>query len=342
MRYDMAATGTRTLVLPIGKASDWRPAEITVTHTTTTSYTYRAEVFNLSAVALGWTLPGTVDKVSKAHYWDIDRYTTGTNTKVPSAGLSGNQTIRLYYGLNDNVPDAANLTICKNLSTALTTWFDIGGSGATNFAGSVTSSSTPSAFSSFSRFTLGNRTGGTNPLPVTLVYFKASCNASNTLVEWTTATEINNDFFTVESSKDGITWHDVKQIKGAGNSSVLVNYNCALPALPQQTSFYRLKQTDYDGAFEYSDVIIVKDCKSTSDDVVTIYPNPGNGVLNCRFSGINESIQSVEVYNLMGKLVYTSPVFESQMDLSNLPVGVYSVNFYLNTQTIVKRITILK
>ena len=130
MNYDMALNGARTLNLPIGKAADWRPAVLSLTHSSNTSYTYTAEVFNASAQALGWSLPATVDTVSYIHYWDINRSTTSSGAAAPSAGLSGNQTITLYFGSNDYVKDGANLTICKNTSTALTSWTDIGGTGA--------------------------------------------------------------------------------------------------------------------------------------------------------------------------------------------------------------------
>jgi len=341
--YDMAFSGSRTLLFPIGSGSDWRPLEIKVTHSTANSYTYRGRLFNASAAALGYSIPVSVDNVSLAHYWDVFRYKTGTNTLEPSLDLSGNQTIKIYYGLNDNVPDAANLTICNNNDAAITDWYDIGGTGATNFSGNVTSTSSPTGFTAFRRFTLGNKDGGTNPLPVTLVSFSANCNANRTNLEWTTATEINNNFFTIEMSNDGRTWNAVKNITGAGNSYELRNYSTSVPNSISATAFYRLKQTDFDGTFDYSDVIVVRNCSFENSDNISIYPNPSNGIVNCNFTGIKETVEAINVYNVMGELVYSSSEFSDQLNLLEFPSGIYFAYFLQNgSQVSVQKIVLQK
>lgn len=340
MRYDMAFNGSRTLNFALGKSSDWRPAVLNITHSSSTSYTYRAIVYNASAEALGYTLPSSVDKVSKAHYWDINRLLTSSGSKS-QADISGNPVITLYYDANDNVQDPSNLTICKNEDSAPTDWFDIGGTGATITSGSVSSTSSPSAFSSFSRFTLGNKNGGNNPLPVKIVSFSGSCGTNATILEWTTATEINNDFFTVETSKDGNVWTSVKNIKGAGNSNQLVNYSCIIPGVVATTSFYRLKQTDFDGKFEYTQPISVKNCK-TGPSTVTIYPNPSAGVVNINFNGEKETIQTIEVYNLMGSKIFNTIGFQGQIDLSNAPAGIYYAYLVGINETMVQKIVLEK
>lgn len=339
MRYDMAFNGSRTLNFPLGKTSDWRPAVLKVTHSSSTSYTYRAIVYNASAQALGYTLPSSVDRVSKAHYWDINRLLTSSGAKS-QANISGNPVITLYYDANDNVQDPSNLTICKNEDIG-TDWYDIGGTGATITSGSVSSTSSPSPFSSFSRFTLGNKNGGNNPLPVKIVSFSGSCNVNATILDWTTATEINNDFFTVETSKDGIVWTAVKNIKGAGNSNQLVNYTCVIPGVVTSTSFYRLKQTDFDGKFEYTQPISVKNCK-TGPDAINIYPNPSSGIVNINFSGEKETIQAVEVFNLIGSKIFASVGFQGQIDLSGAPAGIYYAHLVGINETIVQKIVLEK
>lgn len=156
LRYDVTNNAPLTIHFPIGKGNDCRPTSLSITHTSNTSYTYIAEVFNASANALGWALPSTsMNNVSIAHYWDIERYTTSTMAVTPTTGLSGNQTVTLHYGANDNVTDATAVTVCKNTYTATTSWVDIGATGATVTSGSISSTSSPTAFNSFSRFTLG-------------------------------------------------------------------------------------------------------------------------------------------------------------------------------------------
>lgn len=93
---------------------------------------------------------------------------------------------------------------------------------------------------------------------------------------WQTASELNNDFFTLEQSLDAINWEVIKTINGAGNSNCILNYSYEIPPPYDNTAYYRLKQTDYDGSFEYSNVISAI-CEYTQVPLhYKIYPNPAN------------------------------------------------------------------
>ena len=179
IKYQLKASTVTNLNLPIGKSPDCRPAVLTVQHTSATNtYNYTAEVFDANPwTAMGSTMasqmPSTVDTISGVHYWKIDR-TDNSGTSQPSLELSGNQKIQLYFGTNDFVYQGSTLTIVKNTAATPASWIDIGGTSALgNFstpqAGSVTSSSSPTAFNSFSSFTLGSRNAGWNPLPISLL-----------------------------------------------------------------------------------------------------------------------------------------------------------------------------
>ena len=189
LAYNVTSNAANTLTFPIGKGTGWRPVVLGERNSVTTSITYKAESFNSSARTFSFTLPATVNHVSDISYWDIDRTLTSTGAALPTQSLTGNQSVTLYYLTSDMVTDPTNLTICKNTSTATTTWIDIGGSGASAGAGSVSSTSAPTAFSSYSRFTLGNKTAGTNPLPIELLSFTATKNNKQVDVKWETATE---------------------------------------------------------------------------------------------------------------------------------------------------------
>ena len=102
------------------------------------------------------------------------------------------------------------------------------------------------------RFTIGC----TVSLPITLIEFKGSPEERCNLIEWTTASEQNNDFFTLEKTSDGVDYEIVSIMNGAGNSNMVLDYHYE-EYQPWDMTYYRLKQTDFDGKFVYSDLISV-------------------------------------------------------------------------------------
>lgn len=359
MQYAMATSAaTRTILnFPIGKVADWRPVVLQVSHTAATSYTYRGEVFNASAEALGWTKPATVDTVSYVHYWDVDRYLTSTMVNTPSTNLrttaGADPVITLYFDTNDAVKDGAYLTICKNTSGSPTTWIDIGGSGApaysggANLAGSVTSTSAPTAFNSFSRFTLGSKLLGWNPLPIELISFTATPNQNKVDLKWITASETNNDYFTIEKTKDGHTFEFVSQVDGAGNSTSRLNYISEDLNPYQGVSYYRLKQTDFNGQFTYSHLVAVEFKNNTNFDI-NVYPNPNDGeeVAILISSQVNDEVL-INITDVTGKkifsktIIFTSNQSNINIDLDEILVaGVYFVTAISNKETISKKLIV--
>ncbi|MBS1651871.1 MAG: T9SS type A sorting domain-containing protein [Bacteroidetes bacterium] len=343
LNYDMLFTGTRTLNMPLGKSPDWRPAVLTVNHSNSSPFTYNSEVFNANAQALGWALPVTVWNVSKVHWWDIKRYTTGTTSSQPTSGLSSTQTITLYYDANDGVSNSTNLTICKNTYTALTSWIDIGGTGASNITGSVQSTSAPSLFNSFSRFTLGNKVDGTNPLPITLLSFSASPLNSQVNVTWQTATERNNAYFAVERSTDAVNFTQVATVNayGNGNAQYEQSYSTIDVQPLKGISYYRLKQFDKTGNFTYSNIQAVN---FSSDLKISLYPNPSTGILNIQANEMyNNAI--VRVFSSNGSEVLPATKlssFNGKLDLSNFEPGIFQVIVENNGKTSVFKITLMK
>ncbi|HXB40842.1 MAG TPA: T9SS type A sorting domain-containing protein, partial [Bacteroidia bacterium] len=329
MNYDMALNGARTLNFPIGKTGDWRPVVLALTHNAATSYTYKAELTDAPATFLGWTLPATVDTVSGVHYWDIDRSVTN-GAASSAANLSGNQTITIYFDVNDGVYQGSNLTICKNTSGAPTTWIDIGGNCALgNFntpqAGSVSSTSAPSAFNSFSRFTLGSKLTGWNSLPVDFLYFTAKPVGSDVVLDWATASETNNDHFIVERSQDGNTFEYVTTVKANGNgNSIITQLYKSLDSKPySDTSYYRLKQFDKNGAHKYSGIVEVNFAKKS---YISVYPNPAYSNLTVEAS--NDYINAtVKITNAIGEEVINTTLtsYSNLIDVSDLQSGFYFV-----------------
>ncbi len=351
MQYQKSSAGSTTLNFPIGTSADCRPASLTVNHANGTLYTYTATLYDADAQNLQWTLPVTVDHVSAVHYWVINR-ADGSGTNQPTAGLNGNQQIQLFFGTNDYVSNGATLTVCKNVFTAPTNWVDIGGtggpaySGGSPLTGSITSTSAPTAFTSFSTFTLGDKFGGMNVLPITLLNFSAAPAGNQVDVQWTTATEVNNSYFTVERSQDGTNFDSIARVETeapGGNSATPLNYS-AMDAHPfAGVSYYRLKTTDMMGNSTYS---LIAPVDFTKKQNFTIYPNPSKGNLFVTGLDLNTTNVEAQWFDMSGKLLVQAlvPVQGGSANLSvNLNNGIYVLKLnFPDGSSSVQNIIILK
>lgn len=105
------------------------------------------------------------------------------------------------------------------------------------------------------------------PLPVDLLFFTGKTDGSKATLTWATASELNNDFFEIEKSDNGLDFHTIGRHEGNGTSKNLITYSFVDYSFVKH-SFYRLKQVDYDGTQEYREVISVKN-NSLSADIVT-------------------------------------------------------------------------
>lgn len=132
-------------------------------------------------------------------------------------------------------------------------------------------------------------------LPIELLSFSVSINDKANTLKWTTATELDNDYFTLEKSKDGIEFEIFEMVEGAGNSLSRLDYQID-DATPFQTTYYRLKQTDFDGKFTYSNIIVAENKTSNFE----ISMNSSSIAIST-----NEVAENayVEVYTVDGKLV---------------------------------------
>ncbi|MBO3697613.1 T9SS type A sorting domain-containing protein [Roseivirga sp. E12] len=114
----------------------------------------------------------------------------------------------------------------------------------------------------------------TDRLPIVLLSFDVRLTESTVELEWVTSSEENNDFYTIERSIDGINFSPVLTLAGAGNSEELITYNATDRSPLRGRSFYRLKQTDFNGQFEYSEIRSVFYDGSTQPFEINVYPNP--------------------------------------------------------------------
>lgn len=165
-------------------------------------------------------------------------------------------------------------------------------------------------------------------LPIKLVFFDAQIEQNSVAIKWATATEINNDFFSIEKSNDMKNWDVIATQKGAGNSNQFLSYEFQDMNLMQGISYYRLKQTDFDGQFEYFSPVTIKNEVDFRNEIkVNIYPNPSHGNFNIQ---INSKMESGEIIilNNLGQIVAKLQIANNQLfpiDITQFGKGLYQV-----------------
>jgi len=165
---------------------------------------------------------------------------------------------------------------------------------------------------------------GCTPLPIELLFFDATCDNEVLKILWVTASEINNNYFTLERSEDAINFEPIATIKGAGNSSQILHYQYIDNEALYGVSYYRLKQTDFDGAYEYFNIIAVN-CNDEINGYVNIYPNPVFHKLIIEIEGYNE-ILNFEIVNAIGVVVYNgSLVNKIEVNTTSFSSGIYLI-----------------
>jgi len=144
--------------------------------------------------------------------------------------------------------------------------------------------------------------GGCIITPIELLSFYGEPSGSQNHITWTTATETNNDYFTLEKSIDGVNWSILAKINGAGNSTNAINYNTYDKQPYNGNTYYRLKQTDFNGAFTYSSIIAVNNTNS-GISLTNVHPNPTADDVSFDFiSGENGNLQ-IQILDYTGRVV---------------------------------------
>ena len=146
-----------------------------------------------------------------------------------------------------------------------------------------------------------------NPLPVELLSFTGTATAEGVSLNWATATEKDNDRFEVQRSADGRSFETVGTVKGNGNSNTRLNYNFQDKRPMAGINYYRLRQVDFSGTFEFSKVIAV-DARNKMNDAVTLYPNPTvDGIFNVRMQPNGQEV-TLQVMDISGRVLHTRNV----------------------------------
>ncbi|MBQ4010833.1 MAG: T9SS type A sorting domain-containing protein, partial [Bacteroidales bacterium] len=183
-------------------------------------------------------------------------------------------------------------------------------------------------------------------LPIELTSFSAECDGKSSLVEWTTATERNNDHFVLERSDDAINFTEIARVAGAGNSIEPLDYSYTDYDIRNGDNYYRLWQVDYDGTRTASEIIVATCVNETIDapEVLT-YPNPFSGELTVVLENFGNSKARIEIIDMLGKVVKEITVDnphnskEVVLHLDEIPAQAYNIrirtkDFVINKQVI--------
>jgi len=190
----------------------------------------------------------------------------------------------------------------------------------------------------------------TGPTPVELVYFAGNLNGSNVELRWRTETEVNNYGFDIERTKDNADWLTIGFAEGHGNSNSTKQYNFIDTDMNQPgTYYYRLKQIDNDGTYEYSDVVSVEVDLPINFYLSQNYPNPFNPETRIDFTLPEKQLVTIRVYNTLGEQVAElvneereAGSYSVKFDAANLPSSVYIYRLQTLSFASNKKMTLLK
>ncbi len=300
--------GDDAFTFPVGNTDNddgntrYAPATLTpyalgIVPSTSTEFAVSYTNINPNAVGDTSLKESPIHHVSREEYWLIDdvvrnsSWNVKLSWKFPRSGQIDNMSeIRVAHW---------NGSLWQNYGNDATT--------GTTTDGTITVNN----ISNFSPFTLASVTAQ-NPLPVELISFTGEFNNSQVDLTWQTVSEINNDYFDIQRSQDGINFETIGKIKGAGNSNITIDYNYTDFNPYSGISYYRLKQVDFDGRYEYSNIVKVNYKTNTTNDnnkpELSVFPNPAINGDNVRISisgmEANKEILVV-VNNIIGEQLYS-------------------------------------
>jgi len=255
-----SATNTQ-YVFPIGDASNYTPLTYTQTGGTVGSGAY------LEVYTSGVKIPGMSASLTDhlKRYWEV----TSSGMTSPTYSIS-------YTYVDGDIQGSE-----KNfypLKKSGTTWYKPTGtsftSGTTEGSGSLDAGTNTLTWTGLSTFSSFGGAGNTaTPLPVELLSFQANCIDNRVDLSWTTASEHNSNYFTLERSATGMGWEPFTTIGAAGNSNVLLDYAVSDYFPVRGTGYYRLRQVDFDGVQTIYDPVTAS-CLEEVTDAMRVYPNP--------------------------------------------------------------------
>ena len=306
----MKKIGNTVFEFPVGDEGIWQPISINnLSGDASTEFT--AEYFHQNPTNSG-LVNFPLNNVSTLEYWDLSNTGTASTADV---------TLHWKDQNSSQINDYDDLVIAHYNGTD---WDNLGqNSRVPSDPGSIT----VNGISSFSPFTFGSLSGLVNPLPVELVSFTAKVDENVVELDWVTASEVNNDYFDIERSTDGLKFETIGQLPGMGTSNIKNSYKFYDESPVFGIVYYRLRQVDYDRKFEYSKIISIKVSLSKGIEL-RIYPNPFEKETNISYTVPNKAIVQIVVRSISGKQI---KVLVNEVQ----DAGAYNIPFDYNNRGIV-------
>ena len=259
-------------------------------------------------------------------------FTTAASTTITL--LNGAQASRVYWAAEGEIAMAAT-TIMKGTLIANNGAISLGA--GSDLEGRMLSTIGAAAIDSDALYLPGTSAS----LPIELFAFTGTCDKQRVILKWSTATERSNDYFSVERKMEGTPWQVIGTIAGNGNTTVVHHYSLTDKLPNRKVSIYRLKQTDWNGNFRYSQALAVKNCWEDLGSNLIIYPNPSDGRFELLFNRITSRTYSYEIFDSQGRKIYKIVGTQTEFDISGQPPGIYYMNAQLDSKIINLKFMIL-
>jgi hypothetical protein len=284
-------------------------------------------------------------------FWIIDA-TSGSGKAYKAGSAPGMSMIFTYLAAGDATGSEVSTPnvfvdgslIAQRYNSTLNEWGDYTPTTNSDVVGATTSVLTTAAVTPANFFRDWTLSYSISPLPINLIGFTAQCQDNTAVFHWSTASENNNDFFTLERTDDGVNYQQVMIVKGAGNSSSTLNYTATDYNPFPGTSYYRLSQTDMDGHTVNVGSLAFNHCET---DNTSINAFGVNNNIKIQINSVDNSddYYTLALSNAVGQIVLTenktvTKGFNEFVLSPALPEGVYFITVSNSANTYHKKILI--
>ncbi|MFT7591251.1 MAG: hypothetical protein ACI9UJ_001174 [bacterium] len=237
--------------------------------------------------------------------------------------------------------DQADFTVTSESDLRL--MIDIDGDGdmsnAQIFQGTYSSSTNTVTYSGVTVnnnaiYTMGSTTSA-NALPVEFLYIRAKQDLHENKIDWATASEENNSHYIIQRTHDGASWESLDEIGGAGFSSNILKYTYSDQNPYSDVNYYRIKQVDYDGKFDFSEIVMVNSLVERADINLKVFPNPATDNVQVAW-GKDEETGKIVLLGLNGSVIaeqLPDQYNATRIDLTSVKDGVYFIQFIGSNST---------